>query len=82
MNGSIFGSASTNQANVCEYAQSYFPASQVTPEFQKRIEDDFARFDKVLQRKKGIGPGLATGWIAEEQEHEISREKKPSAFLL
>jgi hypothetical protein len=56
---------------IMEYVKSDFPAETVTPEFQKSIEDDFERFER-LYRNRGTQDetgeiGLATGW-AEEQD--------------
>lgn len=56
-------------ANEVEYAQNFFPASQVTPEFQKKIEEDFNKFDEMYREEARGNVGCAYGWTVEEVEH-------------
>jgi len=53
-----------------EYVKTDFPAQSVTPEFQKQVEADFARFESIY-RKRGTadesGEGdLSVGWTEEQ----------------
>ena len=82
LNPSAFLPGGPAMANVVEYAQSYFPASRVTPEFQKRIEDDFSRFDELFSKGATGWTGLATGWVLEEQEHADLKGEKAKCFLI
>ncbi|OBT49502.1 hypothetical protein VE04_10032, partial [Pseudogymnoascus sp. 24MN13] len=77
-----FGSDGPVAAPVVEFVQSYFPASRVTPEFQRGIEEDFARFDKIY--KKGVKGdlGLSSGWVLDEQEHENIEDEKAKCFII
>ncbi|KFZ11349.1 hypothetical protein V501_04807 [Pseudogymnoascus sp. VKM F-4519 (FW-2642)] len=77
-----FGSDRPVAAPVVEFVQSYFPESRVTPEFQRGIEEDFARFDKIY--KKGVKGdlGLSSGWVLEEQEHENIEDEKAKCFII
>lgn len=53
-----------------EYVKNDFPAESVTPEFQKQIEMDFARFEAIFRRRgtaEETGEvGLSIGWTAEQ----------------
>jgi len=82
LNRSAFGSDGPATANVVEFAQSYFPASRVTPEFQKQIEQDFLRFDEICSRGAEGDLGLAFGWVQEEQQHEEVVGEKAKCFLV
>ena len=81
-NQSVFGSDGPATANVVEYAQTSFPASRVTPEFQKQVEEDFLRFDEIFSKgAKGTVSG-ASGWVLEEQEHENIQGEKAKCFFV
>ncbi|OBT72691.1 hypothetical protein VF21_08798 [Pseudogymnoascus sp. 05NY08] len=69
-------------APVVEFVQNYFPASRVTPEFQKQVEEDFVRFDGIY--KKGAKGNLswASGWVLEDQEHESIKGEMAKCFFI
>lgn len=69
-------------APVVEFVQSYFPTSRATPEFQKRIEEDFVRFDGIYREGVKGELGWAFGWVIEEQEHEGIEGEKAKCFLV
>ncbi|KAF2124338.1 hypothetical protein P153DRAFT_301958 [Dothidotthia symphoricarpi CBS 119687] len=79
---SMFGLGGPASANVIENVQIYFPTSQVTPEFQKQIEQDFAKFNEIVMRGSQGDVGLATGWVQEEQEHKDITEEKAKCFFV
>lgn len=82
LNRSAFGPDGPATANVVEYAQSYFPAPRVTPEFKQQIEEDFLRFDEIVKREVKGDLGLAFGWTLEELEHEGIEGKAKSFIIL
>ncbi|KAK5079516.1 hypothetical protein LTR70_006508 [Exophiala xenobiotica] len=82
LNRSAFGPDGPATANVVEFAQSYFSASRVTPEFQKQIEQDFLRFDEICSRGAEGDLGLAFGWVQEEQQHEEVVGEEAKCFLV
>jgi ribosomal protein S16 len=79
---SAFGADGPATANVVEYVQTYFPASRVTPEFQKQVEADFARFDEIYRKGATGGESWAFGWVLEEQEHEAIKDEKAKCFFV
>lgn len=82
LNRSAFGSDGSATANVVEHVQIWFPASRVTREFQKQIEEDFLRFDGIYRKDtKGIADA-AFGWVLEEQEHEGIQGEKAKCFFV
>lgn len=81
LNRSAFGVEGPATANVVEYAQSYFPASRITPEFEKQIEEDFLRFDKIVKKDAKGDLGLAFGWTLEELDHD-DIEGKARGFVI
>lgn len=84
LNRSAFSSdgPATATANVVEFAQSYFPASRITPEFQRQIEGDFLRFEEICSGAAEGNLGLAFGWVLEEQEHGEVVGEKAKCFLV
>ena len=73
---SPFGSEGIATAPVVEYVQTYFPASLITPSFQRKIEDDFKKFDEIFSVGVTGDVGYVVGWVVEEQEHQsIDGEK-------
>lgn len=82
LNRSAFGPNGPATAQVVEFVQNYFPASRATPEFQKKVEGDFVRFDGIY--KKGAKGNLdwASGWVLEEQEHESIKGEKAKCFFI
>jgi hypothetical protein len=62
---SAFGPDGPATANVVEFAQSYFTASEVAPEFQKQIQEDFLRFNKNFSKSAKGDMGWAFGWVLE-----------------
>ncbi|KFY16410.1 hypothetical protein V492_01348 [Pseudogymnoascus sp. VKM F-4246] len=79
---SAFGPNGLATAPIVEFVQSYFPASHVTSEFQKQIEEDFVRFDGIYQKGVKGEIGLAYGWVLEEQGHEGIEGEKAKCFLV
>ncbi|KAF8856374.1 hypothetical protein BDZ45DRAFT_727537 [Acephala macrosclerotiorum] len=79
---SAFGSDGPATANVVEYVQTYFPASRVTPEFQKQVEEDFFRFDEIYSKGAKVSVSWAFGWVLEEQEHEDIKGEKARSFFV
>ena len=77
-----FGPDGSATANVVEYAQTYFPASSVTPEFQLKVEEDFFRFDEIFSKVAEGSIGWTFGWVQEEQEHEHVTGEKARCFLV
>ncbi|MCJ1442629.1 MAG: hypothetical protein MMC23_003126 [Stictis urceolatum] len=69
-------------ANVVEYVQTHFPASQATPEFRKQIEDDFLRFEEAFRNGVKGHLGMALGWVMEEQEHGSIEGEKAKCFFV
>ncbi|KAF2632892.1 hypothetical protein BU25DRAFT_406198 [Macroventuria anomochaeta] len=57
-------------APIVEYVKSDFLAKDVTPDFERNIEDDFARFETIYRKRGTIKEtgevGLATGWVEEQ----------------
>ncbi|KAJ4334274.1 hypothetical protein N0V95_009212 [Ascochyta clinopodiicola] len=52
-----------------EYVKTDFPAELATPDLQKQVEEDFARFERIY-RKRGTASevgeiGLSVGWAEE-----------------
>lgn len=81
-------SSSINSLPFVEWVKIDFPAKDITPVFQSRIESDFARFEAIFRQRgaaRELGEGkLFTGW-AEEQDgvrsFVVSREwERMSAF--
>ncbi|KFX94365.1 hypothetical protein O988_06343 [Pseudogymnoascus sp. VKM F-3808] len=80
---SAFGTDGPATAPVVEFVQSYFPTSRATAEFQKRIEEDFVRFDEIYREGVKGELGWAFGWVIEEQEHGgIEREKAKCLLVM
>ena len=71
-------------ANVVEFVQSYFPASHVTPAFQKQIEADYSKFYEIFSKGEKGRVSRASGWVIEDQEHEYDNIKgeKAKCFLV
>jgi heme-degrading monooxygenase HmoA len=82
LNGAAFGPDGPATAKVVEFAQTYFPASVVTPEFQSEIEEDFSKFNEIAKKEAKGDLGLAYGWVLEEQEHEGLNGEKAKCFLV
>ncbi|CAI7619395.1 unnamed protein product [Penicillium pancosmium] len=70
LDNSVFGPAGLASANAVEFVLSYFPTSSFNPEFQKKIEDDFIRFDEIYSPATTGDQGLIYGWLEEEQPHD------------
>ncbi|CAL3968448.1 hypothetical protein PZA11_004037 [Diplocarpon coronariae] len=81
-NTPLFAPGAPGTAPVIEYAQVFFPASKITPEFQAAIEADFLRFDAIMRRCLKGDVGLAYGWAEEELEHEDLDEGARSFLVL
>ncbi|KAH8810793.1 hypothetical protein F5884DRAFT_668383 [Xylogone sp. PMI_703] len=79
---SAFGPDGLATANVIECVQNYFPASRVTPEFQKRIEKDFLKFDEIYSKGAKGNLSWASGWVLEEQEHRDIKGEKAKCFFV
>ncbi|KAG9230975.1 hypothetical protein BJ875DRAFT_134758 [Amylocarpus encephaloides] len=77
-----FGPNGPATANVVEFVQVYFPASRVTPDFEKQIEADFSRFEGIFRRAANGDVGLALGWVVEEQEHGDITDEKAKCFFV
>lgn len=82
LNRSAFGPQGAATAPVVEFVQNYFPASRVTPDFQKRIEEDFKRFDGIYRKGAKGNLSWASGWMLEEQEHESIKGEKAKCLLI
>lgn len=78
----VFGKESLAESNVIEFAQSWFPVSQATPEFQKKIDDDFERFDEIFRTNVPGNLGFAKGWVQEELEHQNIKGEKTKSFII
>ncbi|PQE17471.1 hypothetical protein CJF32_00008685 [Rutstroemia sp. NJR-2017a WRK4] len=57
-------------ANVVEFVKTRFPASRVSPEFQREIEKDFLRFDGIYVEELKGHLGCTYGWVVETQKIE------------
>ena len=78
-----FGANGPATANVVEYVQVSFPTSLATPEFQRKIEGDFSRFEEIFRVAAKGDLGLAVGWVLEEQEvEEIEGENAKCFFVV
>jgi hypothetical protein len=82
LNRSVFGPGGPATANVVEFVLNYFPASRVTPEFQKKVEEDFLKFDEIYSKGAKGSAGWAFGWVLEEQEHENVKGEKAKCFFV
>jgi hypothetical protein len=82
LNRSAFGPDGPATANVVEFVLNYFPASRVTPEFQKKVEEDFLKFDEIYSKGAKGSVGWAFGWVLEEQEHENVKGEKAKCFFV
>lgn len=78
LDGPAFGPNGAATAKVIEHAQSWFPLSTATPDFQRKIESDFARFDKLFMPGTVGHVGMQSGWLVEEQTHPDLKEKAKS----
>ncbi|KAH7159467.1 hypothetical protein B0J13DRAFT_602156 [Dactylonectria estremocensis] len=79
---SAFGPDGLATANAIEFVQIYFPSSRVTPEFQKKIEKDFSKFDGIFKKGAKGDLGLACGWVLKEQDHEGIKGEKAKSFFV
>lgn len=70
LNRPAFETENLAYAKVVEYVLSYFPVSRITPDFQKKIEEDFQRFEDIFSRGMTGGGDWAFGWVLEDQVHE------------
>ncbi|KAJ5408522.1 hypothetical protein N7509_002405 [Penicillium cosmopolitanum] len=70
LDNSVFGPAGFATANAVEFVLSYFPTSSFNAEFQKKIEDDFIRFDEIYSPATTGDQGLVYGWLEGEQPLE------------
>lgn len=82
LNRSAFGPDGAATGPVVEFVQTYFPASRVTPEFQKRVEEDFERFDVIYRKGTKGDLSWASGWVLEDQEHESIQGEKAKCFFI
>ncbi|GAM43685.1 hypothetical protein TCE0_060r18696 [Talaromyces pinophilus] len=82
LNRTAFGTDGPATGNVVEYVLNYFPASRVTPEFQKQVEDDFLEFDEAYVKGVRVDTSVAYGWVLEEQSHEDVKGEKAKCFLV
>ncbi|PGG96140.1 hypothetical protein AJ80_09870 [Polytolypa hystricis UAMH7299] len=80
LNRSAFGKDAPVTTSAVEFVEIYFPTSRVTPEFQKQIDEDFLRFDEILDAKGSVSWG--TGWVLEEQDYEDIKGEKAKLFLV
>ncbi|KAH7143446.1 hypothetical protein EDB81DRAFT_934656 [Dactylonectria macrodidyma] len=79
---SAFGPDGLATANATEFVRIYFPSSRVNPEFQKQIEEDFAKFDDIFKKGAKGDLSLAYGWVLEEQDHESIKGEKAKSFFV
>lgn len=84
LNRSLFGPSGAVTRPITEYVQTYFPASRITPAFQKQIEDDFERFNSLAfsDADAANGGDYAFGWVVEQQEHEEIQGEKTRSFFM
>lgn len=82
LNEPALGPDGPGTANVVEFAASYFPVSQATPEFKKQIEADFLKFDRTAIKGLKGASGLSYGWVSEEQDHQDISGEKAACFLI
>ncbi|KFY96202.1 hypothetical protein V500_02550 [Pseudogymnoascus sp. VKM F-4518 (FW-2643)] len=82
LNRSVFGPEGAATAPVVEFVQNYFPASRITPGFQKKAEEDFVRFDGIYSKGAKGNISWASGWVLEEQEHESINGEKAKCFFI
>lgn len=83
-NRSAFEPNEPATANVLEFAQSYFPASRITPDFQAQIEREFSEFNRILCQGAIVKGrvGQMVGWVLEEQDHEEIKGEKAKCFVV
>ncbi|PQE16401.1 hypothetical protein CJF31_00009639 [Rutstroemia sp. NJR-2017a BVV2] len=67
-------------ASVVEFVKTRFPASHVSPEFQREIEKDFLRFDDIYIEEVKGHLGCTYGWVLETQK--IEGEDVKSFFVM
>lgn len=82
LNRSAFGANGPATENVVEYVLNYFPASHVTPEFQRQVEKNFLKFDEVYVKGVRVDTSVAYGWVLEEQSHQDVKGEKAKCFLV
>jgi hypothetical protein len=81
---STFSTSGPATSNIIEYVQIWFPVSRINPYFQRKIEQDFVKFDEIFNRAgshEGQG-SLAYGWVQEEQTHADIPGEKAKCFLV
>lgn len=69
-------------AKVVEFVQNYFPASRVTPEFQKQVAGDLSRFDEIYAKGVVGHTTWELGWVLEEQEHKDIQGEKANCCIV
>ena len=82
LNRSAFETEDLAYAGVVEYVLSYFPVSRITPEFQKKIEEDFQRFEDIFSQGMTGGGGWAFGWVLEDQKHDALNGEMARCFCV
>lgn len=82
LNRPALGSGGPAAATAVEFAQNFFPTSQVTPEFQKKIEGDFLKFDEIYREEAEGNAGCAYGWTVEELEHSDIKGELARCFVV
>lgn len=70
-------------ANIVEYVRSVFPTSTLTPEFRKKIQDDFLEFESIYAKNAIPGHrGWVAGWTVEDQDHSEVKDEKSRSFVV
>ncbi|KAF2758204.1 hypothetical protein EJ05DRAFT_486254 [Pseudovirgaria hyperparasitica] len=70
-------------APVVEYVHTFFPVSKVTPEFKKKIEDDFVRFNELFLMIGLVGEmGCTMGWSVDEVNYAGIEGEKAVGFVV
>lgn len=81
-NQPAFGPDGAATSSVIEFAANYFPVSRLTPEYMRKIHDDFLEFDRICKEGlKGSG-GMSYGWVHEEQDHPSVKDEMVKCFLI
>lgn len=84
-NASTFGSNGALTQSVTEVVFNWFPVSEATPEFRKKIEDDFDHFNRLAgfpDNDSENGENVAYGWLDQEQERDEDKGEKMKVFMI
>ena len=71
----ILGPDGAGTSNVVEFAANYFPTASFSPDLQKKIEEDFLRFDEICVKGLKGNSDSSHGWVQEEQTRDGEKMK-------